>query len=112
MQVNPPIPSWQVAPPRQGCGEHSLTLILQSGPENPLAHTQRNQPGPDSQMPPLWHGWPWHWSTGSVQNEPPQPLVHRHCDLRPGAATHVPSFMHWPGLHWVATFPHVAPGRD
>lgn len=60
MHVNPPIPSIHVAPPRQGCGEHSFTFIRQSGPENPCAHAHRNQPLPDSHVPPLWHGVPWH----------------------------------------------------
>lgn len=66
MQVKPPMPSMHVAPPRHGCGEHSFTLIRQSGPENPCAQTHRNQPGPDSQVPPLWHGWSWHWSIDSA----------------------------------------------
>lgn len=100
MHQNPPIPSLQVAPPKHGCGEHSLTLIRQSGPENPLAHRQRNQPGPDSQIPPLWHGWPWHWSTGLEQNEPPHPVEHRHC-ATPASNKQEPPFRHCPGAHWV-----------
>lgn len=43
MHVYPPMPSIQVAPPKHGCGEHSFTLIRQSGPEKPCAHAQRNQ---------------------------------------------------------------------
>lgn len=53
MQVKPPMPSMQVAPPKHGCGEHSLTLIRQSGPEKPWAQAHRNHPLPDSQVPPL-----------------------------------------------------------
>lgn len=110
MQVNPPIPSWQVAPPWHGCGEHSFTLILQSGPENPWAQLHRNHPAPDSQVPPLWHGCPWHWSTGSVQNDPPQPAVHRHCDFPdPDNVIQVPPFMHWPVRHCVAISLQVVP---
>lgn len=109
---NPPMPSWHVAPPKHGCGEHSFTLIRQSGPENPCAHKQRNQPGPDSHVPPLWHGWPWHWSNGSEQNGPPHPFVQRHCDVSPPTADdviHEPPFRHWPDKHCVTLSVHFLP---
>lgn len=108
------MPSWQVAPPKHGCGEHSFTFIRQSGPENPCAHKQRNQPGPDSHVPPLWHGWPWHWSNGSEQNDPPHPLAQRHCEFSPPIADdviHEPPFKHWPGKHCVTLSVHILPAN-
>lgn len=107
------MPSWQVAPPRQGCGEHSLTLIRQSGPENPRSHKHLNHPCPDSQVPPLWQGCPWHWSIGSEQNAPPQPEAHKHCNEPPNIddGIHEPPFKHWPGKHCVARSVQILPDQ-
>lgn len=110
LHVYPPIPSIQVPPPKQGCGEHSFTLIRQSGPEKPFAHRHRNQPEPDSHEPPLWHGWPWHWSTGSEQNGPPQPTVQLHRVTPNGSSSKQdPPFRHCPDRHWVTRSLQVLP---
>jgi hypothetical protein len=67
------MPSTQVAPAVHGSLAHSFTLMRQSGPVKPGAHSHLNQFTPSTHLPPFKHGSGWQSSTSRRQFGPSKP---------------------------------------